>query len=119
MVVTAADREVADLLRIEARRDGALTVLDAAPYWFHTIALHRGEGIYTPGAPHAHRYRVAGCPRTTPGLGVLDASCTDRPLELRAEKAALVGAELPLAAPNDPGLQRSSPVNRVALSGCR
>jgi hypothetical protein len=28
----------------------------------------------------------------------LDAVCTDRPLELRAETAALVGAELPLAA---------------------
>jgi hypothetical protein len=32
------------------------------PFWFHTFALNRAEGIYTPGAARDHRYRVSTLP---------------------------------------------------------
>ena len=87
-VVTEAERQVADLLAIEVDPILARATLDAVPFWFHTFALNRAEGIYTPrrraqpSLPHLqatrglHRDQRARCrllrrllclPRRTPG----------------------------------------------------
>jgi hypothetical protein len=42
------------------------------PFWFHTFALNRPEGIYTPGVARDHRYRVAMLPADFAGMRVLD-----------------------------------------------
>jgi hypothetical protein len=47
-VVTAAEREVADLLAIEVDPVVARATVETVPFWFHTFALNRAEGIYTP-----------------------------------------------------------------------
>jgi hypothetical protein len=52
------------------------------PFWFHTFALNRAEGIYTPGAARDHRYRVAMLPADFAGARVLDVGTF---LELRVE----------------------------------
>jgi tRNA (mo5U34)-methyltransferase len=77
IVVTDAEREVADLLPIGAGPGDARGVLDSVPFWFHTFALNRAEGIYTPGAARDHRYRVAALPEDYSGLGVLDVGTFD------------------------------------------
>ena len=46
---TAAEREVADLLPIEADPEAARAVLDRVPLWFHTFSLERSDQLYTPG----------------------------------------------------------------------
>ena len=56
--MTEAERQVADLLAIEVDPVLARATLAAVPFWFHTFALNRAEGIYTPGAARDHRYRV-------------------------------------------------------------
>ena len=66
-VVTEAERRVADLLPIEVDPVLARATAEAVPFWFHTFALNRAEGIYTPGAARDHRYRVCALPRTSPG----------------------------------------------------
>jgi tRNA (mo5U34)-methyltransferase len=75
--LTSAERQVADLLPIEADPDEALAVLDAVPYWFHTFALNRAEGIYAPGYARDHRYRVPAIPPRFDGLRVLDIGTFD------------------------------------------
>jgi len=74
---TAAEREVADLLPIEARPTDARAVLDSVPFWFHTFALNRAEGLYTPGAARDHRYRIPSLPGSFEGLSVLDVGTFD------------------------------------------
>jgi hypothetical protein len=49
-VVTEAEREVADPLAIEVDPAVARAAVETVPFWFHTFALNRAEGIYTPGA---------------------------------------------------------------------
>jgi hypothetical protein len=49
-VVTEAEREVADPLAIEVDPAVARATVETVPFWFHTFALNRAEGIYTPGA---------------------------------------------------------------------
>ena len=66
-VVTEAERRVADLLPIEVEPVLARATVEAVPFWFHTFALNRAEGIYTPGAARNHRYRVSALPETSPG----------------------------------------------------
>ena len=56
-VVTEAEREVADLLPIEVEPDVARATVKEVPFWFHTFALNRAAGIYTPGVARDHRYR--------------------------------------------------------------
>ncbi|MFL5876081.1 MAG: hypothetical protein ACJ76T_09380 [Solirubrobacteraceae bacterium] len=56
-VVTEAEREVADLLPIEVDPDVARATVKEVPFWFHTFALNRAAGIYTPGVARDHRYR--------------------------------------------------------------
>ena len=76
-VVTEAERQVADLLAIEVDPAVARATVEAVPFWFHTFALNRAEGIYTPGAARDHRYRVPALPDDFAGMSVLDVGCFD------------------------------------------
>jgi tRNA (mo5U34)-methyltransferase len=73
----AAEREVADLLPIEAEPDAAHAALERVPFWFHTFALNRREGIYAPGAARDHRYRIPAIPEDFGGAAVLDVGSFD------------------------------------------
>jgi tRNA (mo5U34)-methyltransferase len=75
--VTDAERAVADLLPIDVDPDTARAAVDAVPFWFHTFALNRAEGIYTPGAARDHRYRVPMLPEDFSGQRVLDVGTFD------------------------------------------
>jgi tRNA (mo5U34)-methyltransferase len=75
--LTSAERQVADLLPIEADPAEAEAVLDQVPYWFHTFALNRSEGIYAPGYARDHRYRMPAIPESFEGLLVLDIGTFD------------------------------------------
>ena len=75
--LTSAEREVADLLPIEADPDDARQARDGVPFWFHTFALNRREGIYTPGYARDHRYRIPAIPADFDGLRVLDVGTFD------------------------------------------
>lgn len=68
---------VADILPIEAEPHRAQRVLDEVPFWFHTFALNREQGIYTPGAALDHRYRLPALPEDFSGLRVLDVGAFD------------------------------------------
>jgi tRNA (mo5U34)-methyltransferase len=76
-VVTEAERQVADLLPIEAEPELARATVEAVPFWFHTFALNRAEGIYTPGAARDHRYRLPTLPEDFGGMSVLDVGTFD------------------------------------------
>ncbi len=67
--LTAAEREVADLLPIEADPADAEAVLEEVPFWFHTFALNRGAGLYAPGYARDHRYRIPRFPAASPASG--------------------------------------------------
>jgi tRNA (mo5U34)-methyltransferase len=75
--VTEGERQVADLLPIEADPARARATVDAVPFWFHTFALNRAEGIYTPGAARDHRYRIPTLPSHFAGMTVLDVGTFD------------------------------------------
>jgi tRNA (mo5U34)-methyltransferase len=75
--VTDAEREVADLLPIDASPDEARAALERVPIWFHTFALNRAEGLYTPGAARDHRYRTSMLPKDFAGMSVLDVGTFD------------------------------------------
>jgi tRNA (mo5U34)-methyltransferase len=75
--LTSAEREVADLLPIEADPAEARATLERVPYWFHTFALNRAEGIYAPGYARDHRYRMPAIPEKFDGLSVLDIGTFD------------------------------------------
>ena len=66
-VPTPAERAVADLLDIQAAPAEARAVLESVPFWFHTFALNRLEGIYTPGVARDHRYRIPALPERFDG----------------------------------------------------
>lgn len=72
-----SEREVADQLPIECTVDEARWALEAVPFWFHTFALNRAEGLYTPGAARDHGYRLASIPDSFTGLSVLDVGAFD------------------------------------------
>src|SRR5260370_31557644 len=76
-VVTRAEREVADLLPIDVDAAVARAAVEAVPFWFHTFALNRAEGIYTPGAARDHRYRISTLPDDFGGMSVLDVGTFD------------------------------------------
>jgi tRNA (mo5U34)-methyltransferase len=75
--VTEAERQVADLLPIEVDPALARAAVATVPFWFHTFALNRAEGVYTPGAARDHRYRVSALPNDFGGLSVLDVGTFD------------------------------------------
>jgi tRNA (mo5U34)-methyltransferase len=72
-----SEREVAAEVPIEVGADQACRVLDSVPFWFHTFALNRGLGLYTPGAARDHGYRLASIPASFDGLSVLDVGAFD------------------------------------------
>jgi tRNA (mo5U34)-methyltransferase len=73
---TAAERAVADLLPIGARREEARAVLGCVPLWFHTFSLD-GAGVYTPGIARDHAYRLAAIPEQLTGARVIDVGTFD------------------------------------------
>jgi tRNA (mo5U34)-methyltransferase len=97
-VVTEAEREVADLLAIEVDPAVARATVETVPFWFHTFALNRAEGIYTPGAARDHRYRVSALPEDFAGMSVLDVGCFDGFYAFLAERR---GAERVVAVDNE------------------
>ena len=97
-VVTEAERRVADLLAIEVDPVLARATVEAVPFWFHTFALNRAEGIYTPGAARDHRYRVCTLPEDFAGISVLDVGCFDGFYAFLAEQR---GAERVVAVDNE------------------
>jgi tRNA (mo5U34)-methyltransferase len=96
--LTPAERQVADLLPIEADPAEARTVLDQVPFWFHTFALNRAQGIYAPGAARDHRYRIPAIPESFEGLSVLDIGSFDGFYAFLAEAR---GAERVVAVDNE------------------
>jgi tRNA (mo5U34)-methyltransferase len=96
--LTPAEREVADLLPIEADPSKAEAVIDRVPYWFHTFALNRAEGIYAPGTARDHRYRIPAIPETFEGHSVLDIGTFDGFYAFLAEAR---GAERVVAVDNE------------------
>jgi hypothetical protein len=92
------ERQVADILPIEADPSEALSVLDEVPFWFHTFALNREHGIYTPGAAVDHRYRLPVLPEDFSGFSVLDVGAFDGFYAFVAEAR---GAERVLAIDNE------------------
>jgi tRNA (mo5U34)-methyltransferase len=97
-VVTEAERQVADLLPIEVDPVLARATLELVPFWFHTFALNRAEGIYTPGAARNHRYRASTLPEDFTGISVLDVGCFDGFYAFLAERR---GAERVVAVDNE------------------
>lgn len=71
------EREVADLVVIDADPDIAHETLSRVPFWFHTFALNRNAEIYTPGAARDHGYRLSVIPESFEGLRVLDVGTFD------------------------------------------
>ena len=98
IAVTGAEREVADLLPIEADPQEARAILRSVPFWFHTFALNREHKIYTPGAARDHRYRLRGLPDDFSGMSVLDVGTFDGFYAFLAEAR---GAEVVLALDNE------------------
>jgi tRNA (mo5U34)-methyltransferase len=96
--LTLAEREVADLLPIEADPAEARAVVERTPYWFHTFALNRAEGIYAPGAARDHRYRIPAIPENFEGLSALDIGTFDGFYAFLAEAR---GAERVVAVDNE------------------
>jgi SAM-dependent methyltransferase len=97
-VVTEAERQVAELLPIDVAPQLARATVQAVPFWFHTFALNRAEGIYTPGAARDHRYRVAMLPADFAGMRVLDVGTFDGFYAFLAEHR---GAERVVAVDNE------------------
>jgi len=74
---TAAERQVADLIPIEADPEAAKAVLDRVPLWFHTFSLDGPGGLYTHGVARDHRYRIPVLPEDFGGKSVLDVGTFD------------------------------------------
>jgi tRNA (mo5U34)-methyltransferase len=98
IATTAGEREVADLLPIEADPRAARAIVRGVPFWFHTFALNRAEGIYTPGAARDHRYRLRALPGDFSGMSVLDVGTFDGFYAFLAEAR---GAERVVAVDNE------------------
>jgi hypothetical protein len=98
IAVTGAEREVADLLPIEADPREARAIVRGVPFWFHTFALNREQGIYTPGAARDHRYRARALPGDFSGMSVLDVGSFDGFYAFLAEAR---GAERVVAVDNE------------------
>jgi hypothetical protein len=75
--VRTPEQEVADILAVEVDPVVVRRVLGEVPFWFHTFALNRGAGIYTPGVAVDHRYRLPFVPASFAVLRVLDVGTFD------------------------------------------
>jgi len=71
------EQVVADILPFEVDPALARRALAEVPFWFHTFALNRAEGIYTPGVAVDHRYRLPFLPASFATLRVLDVGTFD------------------------------------------
>ena len=98
VIVTEAERQVADLLPIEVDPALARATVEKVPFWFHTFALNGAEGIYTPGAARDHRYRVSVLPEDFSGMNVLDVGTFDGFYAFLAERR---GAERVVGVDNE------------------
>ncbi|MGW1072951.1 class I SAM-dependent methyltransferase [Streptomyces sp. NPDC002537] len=96
--VTEAEREVADLLPLRIPPDRCRQVLASTPMWFHTFALNKDEGIYTPGLVRDHRYRIPFLPKDLTGKRVIDVGTCDGFYAFLAEAR---GAETVLGVDNE------------------
>ena len=74
---TAAERQVADLIPIEADSEIARAALDRVPLWFHTFSLDGSKELYTHGVARDHRYRIPALPDDFDGMSVLDVGTFD------------------------------------------
>jgi tRNA (mo5U34)-methyltransferase len=72
-----SEHEVADQVPIDADPLEARRVRESVPLWFHTFALNREHGIYTPGKARDHGYRLSSIPCSFAGLSVLDVGAFD------------------------------------------
>lgn len=95
--VTDAERCVADLLPMRIPVEKCHETLAEVPVWFHTFALNKEAGIYTPGAARDHRYRIPYLPADFHGMSVLDVGTCDGFYAFLAEAR---GAERVLAIDN-------------------
>jgi tRNA (mo5U34)-methyltransferase len=93
-----SEREVADEVPIDIDLDQATRVLTSVPLWFHTFALNRDHGLYTPGRARDHGYRLASIPDSFVGASVLDVGAFDGFYSFLAEKR---GAARVLAIDNE------------------
>jgi tRNA (mo5U34)-methyltransferase len=93
-----SEREVADEVPIDIDVDQATRVLTSVPLWFHTFALNRDHGLYTPGKARDHGYRLASIPDSFVGTSVLDVGAFDGFYSFLAEKR---GATRVLAIDNE------------------
>ena len=80
------------------RSCGRTTRAGARPAWFHTVALNREHGLYTPGVARDHRSRVPFLPLSFAGERVLDVGTFDGFYALLAEHR---GAALVVAVDNE------------------
>ena len=80
------------------RSRGRTTRAGARPAWFHTVALNREHGLYTPGVACDHRSRVPFLPLSFAGERVLDVGTFDGFYALLAEHR---GAALVVAVDNE------------------
>ncbi len=112
--VTGAERTVADLLPIEVDRESARKTSDSVPFWFHTFALNRHEGIYTPGEARDHRYRIPALPDDLTGKRVLDVGTFDGFYAFLAEHR---GAERVVAVDNEQYREWVASRWRIELEG--
>jgi tRNA (mo5U34)-methyltransferase len=95
---TAAERQVADLIPIEADPEIARAVLDRVPLWFHTFSLDGSKELYTHGVARDHRYRIPALPEDFGGMSVLDVGTFDGFYALLAEHR---GADRVVAVDNE------------------
>jgi tRNA (mo5U34)-methyltransferase len=109
-----SEREVADLVVMGVEPDTALETLSRVPFWFHTFALNREAGIYTPGVARDHGYRLAVIPESFRGLGVLDVGTFDG---FYSYLAAARGASRVLAIDNEQYVDWVEDRWHVTLSG--
>ena len=93
-----SEREVAAAVPIEVAAARADAVLASVPFWFHTFALNRKLGLYTPGEARDHGYRFASIPDSFQGLNVLDVGAFDGFYSFLAEAR---GARRVLAVDNE------------------
>jgi len=97
-----SEREVADQVPIDVAPAEARLALRSVPLWFHTFALNRKDGIYTPGVARDHGYRLASIPDSFDGLSVLDVGAFDGFYSFLAE---VRGAARVLAVDNEQYVQ--------------
>ena len=72
-----SERQVAEEVRIDLDVESAKRLLASVPLWFHTFALNRDHGLYTPGKARDHGYRLASIPDSFDGVSVLDVGAFD------------------------------------------